>query len=290
MDSKVRSIPEEISYCPNQRAVGFPSEVTLLQHFNYDQSLHWYLAIIYKPEHVLLPPPSTIAASSVATRTRKSQSGIVEQQILPATTSDQVSPSQDQTDGALACRAPSRSATGNGAEVEEMFDRSCSISAVHSTATSTASASSSMADQKDRLAPEADSIIVDDDGELHELQYPSPGATTSQMDVDELAGDQVMDEDSMTHETSMASSKPLSTVRTSGADSGASNSVSLNSGAIGAANFYSSARKGKEKAGPRTRTFPLDVVDVSCSDDGEQDEVDELLNEPDSVVHSDQPT
>jgi len=36
--------------------------------------------------------------------------------------------------------------------------------------------------------------------------------------------------------------------------------------------------------------FPLDVVDVSCSDDGEQDEVDELLNERDPSGQSEQPT
>ncbi|KIM89078.1 hypothetical protein PILCRDRAFT_84870 [Piloderma croceum F 1598] len=253
-----------------------------------NEHLHWYLAIIYQPENVLLPPPTT-AVSSISTRTRKSQSGTVDQQIPPATTSDLSPPLRDQTEEAVACRPP-HSATGNDGEVEKMFDRSCSISVGHSNVTSTAS--SSIAEHNDTL-PEADSIVVDDDGELHELQYPSPDEATFQMDVDELTGDQIMDEDRMTPEISATSSKPLSKDRGSRADSEAPNLVSLNSEAVGANDFYSSGvRKGKEKEKEKAaiRPFPLDVVDVSCSDDGEQDEVDELLNEPDSAVQFDQPT
>jgi hypothetical protein len=157
----------------------------------------------------------------------------------------------------------------------------------HSRPTSTAS--SSTADQNDREGPEAESIVVDDDGVLHELQYPSPDTTTSQMDVDELAGDEAMD-DGTTHETSMTSSKPVSRDASSGAANEKSHSISSSSSAVVATSFYSSAPtkgKEKEKAGLRPRPFPLNIVDVSCSDDGEQDEVDELLNEPES---SDQPT
>lgn len=187
------------------------------------------MAIIYQPEHVLLPPPPpppTTAVSSISTRTRKS---IV-----------------------------------------------------------TSTASSSIAEHNDTLL-EADSIIVDDDGELHELQYPSPDEATSQMDVDELTSDQIMDEDVTTPEIPATSSKPLGKDHGSRAESEAPNLASVNSEAVGANDFYSSSvRKGKEKA--TILPFPLDVVDVSCSDDGEQDEVDELLNEPDSAVQSDQPT
>ena len=209
----------------------------------------------------------------------------MEQRIPLATTLDLSPPIQDQTEEAT-CRPPC-SATGNDGEVEKMFDRSCSISGDHSNVTSTAS--SSIAEHNDTL-PEADSIAVDDDGELHELQYPSPDGATSQMDVDELTGDQVMDEDGMTPEILATSSKPLSMDHGSRAAPGLVPLNSpLNSEAVRANDFYSSGvRKGKEKAA--TRPFPLDVVDVSCSDDGEQDEVDELLNEPDSAVQSDQST
>jgi hypothetical protein len=210
----------------------------------------------------------------------------VEQQIPPATTSDLSPPLRDQTEEAAA--RPPCSTSGNDGEVEKMFDRSCSISVGHSNVTSTAS--SSVAEHNDTL-PEADSIIVDDDGELHELQYPSPDEATSQMDVDELTGDQIMDEDGITPEISATSSNPLSMDHGFKADSEAPNLVSLNSEAVGANDFYSSGiRKGKGKGKAAIRPFPLDVVDVSCSDDGEQDEVDELLNEPDSAVQSDQPT
>jgi len=170
-----------------------------------------------------------------------------------------------------------------------MFDRSCSISVDHSQHTSTPL--SPNADKEDREALEAESIVVDDDGELHELRYPSPGTTTSQMDVDELTGDETMAVDT-THETSMTSSKPLGTDVGSGVEN---EKLSSNSSAVGPTSFYSSTSltgKGKQKAdmGRPPQPFPLDVVDVSCSDDGEQDEVDELLNERDPSGQSEQPT
>jgi hypothetical protein len=165
-----------------------------------------------------------------------------------------------------------------------MFGRSCSISADNTKVTSTAS--SSTADPNDR---EAETMIIDDDGQLHQLRYPSPSAdveVTSQMDVDELAGDRMVDE-SISHGV-LTSSKPVSGDAGSRAASSTSNSISTHSGAVGATSFYSSAKgKGKDKTKARSRLFP---IDVSCSEEGEQDEVDELLNEPDSNALPEQPT
>lgn len=262
----------------------------LLHRVDYYRSLHWYLVIIYQPEHVLMPSPPTIPSPSVSTRTRKNHSDLTGQLVQPPTLDHSTQP-QDRAREMSVSRLPSPSPMGNEGEVEEMFNRSCSISADQSQHTSTAS--SSAADQKDHEAPEVDSIVLDDDGELHELQYPSPGTTTSQMDVDELAGDGLIN-DNMSHEVLMTSSKPLSAgVISSGLVSEKPNSVSSKSSAVGPASFYSSApKKGKEKAkaGRQPQPFPLDVVDVSCSDYGEQDEVDELLNEPDASTPPGRPT
>jgi hypothetical protein len=225
-------------------------------------------------------------SASVSTRTRKNQSAIVEQS---STTPDRSPPPDHRMGDVSASLPPSPSAIGNDSEVEEMFGRSCSISVDDSKPTTTTT--SSAGDQKDCEAPEADSIVVDDDGILHELQYPSPDVSTSQMDVDELAGDETMEEDTA-HGTPMTSSKPLSTDTGSRAESEKTRSVSSTSGAVRATSFYSSGKgkeKEKERAGSGPRPFPLDVVDVSCSDDGEQDEVDELLNEADSIVQPEQP-
>ena len=131
-------------------------------------------------------------------------------------------------------------------------------------------------------------MIIDDDGQLHQLRYPSPSAdieVTSQMDIDELAGDRIMDE-SISHRV-LTSSKPVSGDTDSRAASSTPNSISTHSGAVGATSFYSSAKgKGKDKAKAQSRPFP---IDVNCSEDGEQDEVDELLNEPDSNALPEQP-
>ncbi|KAG6813577.1 hypothetical protein H0H92_009621 [Tricholoma furcatifolium] len=48
-----------------------------------NEHLHWYLVIIYQPEHVLLPPPPPAISSSPATRSQKKKPNPATDQLLP---------------------------------------------------------------------------------------------------------------------------------------------------------------------------------------------------------------
>ncbi|KAF8635846.1 hypothetical protein AX15_000039 [Amanita polypyramis BW_CC] len=49
-----------------------------------NEHLHWYLAIIYMPEHILLPPPPTPIRQSAASRTRSRTSNAAKEEIKDA--------------------------------------------------------------------------------------------------------------------------------------------------------------------------------------------------------------
>lgn len=247
----------------------------LVQYVQLRHSLHWYLAIIYQPEHVLLPPLPK-PAISVSTRARKTQLDKEEKELTLSMNSRSSPPRQE-----VSISEPP-SATQDKEEVEEMFKSSCSISPTHSESRSTAPI---IIDQKDSAAAEPEPIVVDDDGEAPDLEYPSsPFKESFQMDVDELDKTPIQ-------EISSVTSKPSVSTSGSRADGTQPISAASNDGAIATTSFYGSdpsKRKGKEKAVPQP--FPLDPVEVTNSEDDEHLEVNEILAEKEASEHPEHPT
>lgn len=286
MDTEIRFVPEEISHCADQRTVCTANlEITLRTQI-FHCSLHWYLAIIYQPEHVLrAAPPLPTPTPSVSTRARKIESEKELKQVLSSSKTDHSLP---QGHDVLAVSQSASSVDflldDSNADVEDIFQNSCSISSAHSKPTSTAS--SSAIDQKALTAEATEPMAVDEVRSSPELQYPSADAQTSEMEVDQLQNELEADEMVL----DMPSLSSISTPN-SPADSKKKNPSAPNGAPVIATNFYASAKakgKGKENTGPRP--FPLDVLDVAHSDDGEQDEVDEILAEPEASEQPEQHT
>ena len=231
-------------------------------------SLHWYLAIIYQPHHVLRPPPVLPPPTpSVSTRGRKhKETEIVEQAIIASKAnaaetmqeSDPVSPDGRSRE-----------------EVEEMFQSSCSISPAQSEHSSNTKLTHGDAIQE--LAGGDDSMIVDGVRITPELEYPADVESpySANMDIDKL------EEDGTPKEFSAASSES-----TSRAHSIKATSTASDGSAVAPTSFYASTvpqNKGKERA--VSQPSPLDLSD---SDKSEHEEVTDLLDEsePSDIIES----
>lgn len=76
MDIQIRSFSEEIHHCTNQREVRY-FDPSWRDQFLTGHSLHWYLAIIYFPEHTLLPRPVQETKTDVHARRSTRQLGVI---------------------------------------------------------------------------------------------------------------------------------------------------------------------------------------------------------------------
>ncbi|KZP31525.1 hypothetical protein FIBSPDRAFT_883297 [Athelia psychrophila] len=241
-----------------------------------NENLHWYLAIIYQPEHILLPPALKLAAESVSTRTRKQQTGVGD---LP------MSPSPVPLPEEFAQVSTSRPHTPETAEVGEQFEASCSITDERPSAPSSASSPNHFTLQY----PESD-IVMDLENtrasELPDETADNAPVEPACMDVDKTTTDETVFGNSSTSHSSPLSSasqhtrmddKPISV-----------------SPIVPPVTFYGSGTHkgvGRENIIGARRPFPLSLdadadadVDVDISDDAnEQNEVNELLAEPEGT-------
>lgn len=250
----------------------FSSHITTFRSANPMLSLHWYLAIIYQPQHVLQPPPLLPPPTpSVSTRGRKNKETEILEQVMAASKADTAETMQVQES---VSRPVSPSDGQAQEEVEEMFQSSCSISSAQSQHSSNTKSSNGGLVQQ--VAEADDSMIVDDDRISPELQYPAEVESThsGSMEVDELEVDELED-DATPNGFSAASSEP-----TSRALSLKPNSTVSDGSAVASTNFYASTipqDKGKGRA--VLQPSPLDLSD---SDKGEHEEVNDLLDEPET--------
>lgn len=237
-------------------------------------SLHWYLAIIYQPEHTLLAPPAKVP--SVSSHTRKQ--GMDDEDSHMSTDSIQLSREE------IVNVSTPRSCTPDAAEVEEQFRLSCSISVEGPSSPSSSdplalpppNVDHIMADQSEESLSSPNDIVESGEDKIVLADPPK--------DIDQLSVEEIIPEHSATP------SKPLSSA--SMFMNGSSKSRSSTSSSVTPASFYGSGLdkgKGKQKTVPGPRPFPLDVVDLS-DDAGDQNEVAELLAESEDSVQSDRPT
>lgn len=233
----------------------FSLYITISTKINQMISLHWYLAIIFRPHHVLQPPPVLPPHTpSVSTRGRKHKETEIFERAVTASKAD-VAETREEPDSV----SPS---DGQGQEeVEEMFQSSCSISSAQSEQSS--DTESSNGDAVMELA-EGDSMIIDVARISPELGYPAEveSSHSASMEIDRLEEDP-------------ASSEPTSRAHSLKAIS-----------TVASTSFYASTvpqNKGKEQT-----VFQSDPLDLSDSDKGEHQEVTDLLDEsePSEITES----
>lgn len=228
-------------------------------------SLHWYLAIIYQPEHVLLPPAPTIPLESVSSRTRKQRIDEVD---------SRMSPSPVPLPEEAAATSVSPSYTPVTTEVEEIFEASCSITQDELISPSPPS------DEPTLEYPESDTDMnaQGDDGEAPRVEGQHSGTNlvpADVMDVDEVGTREIVLDDTLA-----VSAKSISSTFQSGYGDDQPRSQSSS---VPPVSFYGTGG-GKDVMVPRP--FPVSIdgdADVDISDDAnDQNEVDELLAEPET--------
>jgi len=216
-----------------------------------NENLHWYLAIIYRPDRVLIPPRVTTPVIKPMTRKRKRDSEFLghpetEDAMEVASVSPQPLEPEIVPDSTPSSPRISHHDSEAEMEVEYLVGSTQSIS---------------ISDLKRDVPVDPDSNY-----DQMELTYPSsPERHPDVMDIDELGK---LSEDKEITETSVASSS--SSILESPPDGVSGIAESVPSAAFYGSASASVSRKGKEKA-----TVPLDV------EEGQRDD------EADDVIASD---
>ncbi|KAH7914279.1 hypothetical protein BJ138DRAFT_1098802 [Hygrophoropsis aurantiaca] len=211
-----------------------------------NENLHWYLAIIYEPEYILLPRIYHQPSSSVSTRGKKRQMQ-AEEKADPNPANDQPPDISEDVNGDLKEFSRSRlSDMPQGGTMEDAFGQSCSISDVekprsHSIKPNSSASASGKANFEKPLSV-ASSKTADRESPM--LEYPS-----DRMDVDNVDTDPPHNPDPSSGDIEMIESKPSFDVDAISPHV-ESPSFSLLPNGVSSTNLYgsSSSTKGKQKA------------------------------------------
>ncbi|KAG2151340.1 hypothetical protein DEU56DRAFT_547268 [Suillus clintonianus] len=290
MDVQGRHILEEIHRCPDQREVSMA--LTRLALADSVSSLHWYLAIIYEPEHTLLPPLPQ-KEPSLSQRGKLRRKTTAEQDVNPAI-EPQAAPTHDlpalearsEPDAEAASLHATCASTPSITQDEDMddispveFSQSCSISnnlpekprrASSSKPVSTRNRSTSVSQASGRL------MSV----ESQDLFLPTSSPRLEPMDVDVT----VIDIDLITEGTEskdiLPSSDASTSTHVSEPPSAQSSKPPSRMTGIPPTRFYgsSASNKGKQKAVEPAFVPDSEEEDERNEDEKNEREVDAMLD------------